>query len=212
MRQCLLCLQTITVQDFYQNENSHIFCRCNGCGLFFRSPENRLSLQAERARYELHQNNVTDLDYQNFLRPIVEAILKNHTPEQQGMDFGCGPSSVISHLLKKQSYQIVDYDPFFFPLEHLLLNQYDYVTCTEVVEHFFNPDQEFKKLRLLLKPEGQLYIKTSLTDQVQDFTQWYYQRDPSHVSFYNIKSLRYIKTKFEFSHLEVFEKYIVFKA
>lgn len=48
------------------------------------------------------------------------------------------------------------YDPFFFPDESLLSNKYDFVTCTEAIEHFFEPKKEWKILLNLLKENGML--------------------------------------------------------
>ncbi len=212
MHKCPLCQATDRIQTLYTNEKAQVFKECHSCGLIFRLAEHHMTLDAEKARYELHENNPQDLNYQEFLKPVVEAVLARRSISDQGMDFGCGPSSVISYLLKKQSYQVVDYDPFFHPDEKLLLTKYDYITCTEVVEHFAKPAVEFEKLRGLLKPGGMLIIKTSLTDDINDFSSWYYQRDPAHVSFYNLPSLNYIKDHYHFSNLEIFEKYLIFSV
>ena len=47
----------------------------------------------------------------------------------------------------------------------------------EVVEHFFNPYQEFKRLDDLLKINSWLGIMTSFYDKSINFEDWYYRRD-----------------------------------
>jgi hypothetical protein len=194
---CLLCDTQDRMEEIYRNEKSEVFWKCSHCGLIFKDPSSRLSLEAESSRYRHHQNDVLDPNYQNFLLPVVQEVLKNHQPSEMGIDFGCGPASVIKHLLEKSGFQLEVYDPLFFPNEKVLEQKFDFVTCTEVVEHFSNPKKGFDTLFGLLKPKAKLYIKTSLTDEVPNFAKWHYHRDPTHVSFYNKKSLNYIQSKYQ---------------
>lgn len=50
------------------------------------------------------------------------------------------------------------YDPFFFPSDSILSQKYDFVTCTEAIEHFFEPKKEWKLLLSLLKENGKIYL------------------------------------------------------
>ncbi len=180
------------------------------CGLIFKAPEHHLNAADEETRYKLHQNDILDTGYQNFLRPVVQAVLSSQNPDDQGLDYGCGPASVIAHLLQEKGFSPAVYDPLFFPHTHLRPGCYDYITCTEVIEHFTQPREEFHKLLGLLKPAGgRLYIKTSLTDSVVDFQRWHYRRDPTHVGFYSKQSLEYIRSEFGFSGLELQDEYFV---
>ena len=52
------------------------------------------------------------------------------------------------------------YDPFFFPNEEIFSKTYDFITCTEAAEHFFNPNKEFDLLDKLLKKDGWLGVMT----------------------------------------------------
>ena len=212
MHKCLLCHQTQNLVEFHRNEKGLIFWKCLDCGFIFKHLQDHLSPEAEKSRYELHQNNVQDLEYQNFLMPVIEAVTRCQLKTHQGLDYGCGPSSAISYLLKQKGFVVAEFDPYFHPHQELLKVSYDYITCTEVIEHMSHPAVEFKKLRNLLKPQGRLYIKTSLTDEIKNFGNWYYQRDPTHVGFFNQSSLEYIKNKFGFLKLEIFEKYLVFET
>lgn len=210
MHKCLLCNTTDSLLDFFKSKKGVQFFKCDSCGFIFKSPEHHLNASEEQVRYEMHQNDVLDGGYQSFLRPVVEAVLSLQNPNDTGLDYGCGPASVIVHLLKESGYSAQFYDPLFFSDPGLLLNgTYDYITCTEVVEHFTQPPMEFAKLRKLLKPGGRLYVKTSLTDEVQDFPNWYYHRDVTHVGFYNKQSLEYVRKEFGFSSLRVEDQYFI---
>ena len=87
-------------------------------------------------------------------------------------------------MLSERGFVMDIYDPLYFNDESLLENRYDFITCTEVVEHFHSPRDEFARLDSLLRPGGWLAIMTSwLTDEI-DFSRWHYPRDPTHVCFY----------------------------
>lgn len=210
MHKCLLCVSESIVEVF-RNEKAQIFWKCQDCGFIFRSPEHHLSLNQQKNRYKLHQNSEHDKDYQNFLMPVIQAVRAHQRPHESGLDFGCGPSPTISFLLKKNNFQILDYDPIFFPRADFLQKQYDYVTCVEVIEHFSDPRKEFEILKNLLKPNAFAYIKTALTDGIKDFSKWYYHRDMTHVSFYNRTSLEFIKSHMNFRDLQIQNDLILFK-
>jgi 2-polyprenyl-3-methyl-5-hydroxy-6-metoxy-1,4-benzoquinol methylase len=172
----------------------------------------RLKKTEEALRYLDHNNDVTDQGYQQFVSPITSAILQFHSQEQQGLDFGAGTGPVIAKLLADKNFNVVLYDPFFHNDRAVLNEQYDFIICCEVMEHFYQPDKEFSLLKRLLKPNGRLYCMTDLYHENIDFPNWYYQKDNTHVFFYHQQSLVYIKDKFHFSELSVADRLIVFTA
>lgn len=188
---CPLC-QDLNVELFHKKTSGERYYLCQACGFISLDPQFFLKPQEEHERYLTHQNDVEDPGYQGFLKFVVEAVLQRQKPTDLGLDYGCGPSSVVSYLLKTQHYQIFEYDPYFKADAALIEQKYDYLVCTEVIEHFYRPLEEFAKLNDLLKPGGFLYLKTSFTDEVKDFARWHYHRDPTHVSFYSRKSLDWL--------------------
>ena len=68
--------------------------------------------------------------------------------------------------------------------------QYDFITCTETAEHFYDPFKEFNTFNDLLKPGGWLGIMTSFLTTDDKFENWYYRRDPTHVTFYCEKTFQ----------------------
>lgn len=69
---------------------------------------------------------------------------------------------------------------------------YEYVTCTEVVEHFYYPRRDVKRLADLLAPGGWLVIMTDHRVEDRDFEKWGYRTDSTHVCFYNEKTWRWV--------------------
>jgi hypothetical protein len=71
------------------------------------------------------------------------------------------------------------------------------------MEHFKDPNNEFKLLRSLLKENGKLFCMTSLYGQDIDFKNWYYKNDRTHRFFYHKDSLEWIRATYGFSSLNI---------
>jgi SAM-dependent methyltransferase len=188
------------------------FMFCQNCNSYIMHKNFWLQDQEEKARYDLHNNDIMDLGYINFVSPITNAILNDFAPSHFGLDYGCGPGPAITHELEKSSYQVKLYDPFFYPDLSYLEEQYDYIFSCEVFEHFFNPNAEIEKLLTLLKPSGRLYIMTHLFDaQIQDFPNWYYKKDPTHVFIYTEQTMRFIAQRYQLILEKIEGRLIVFR-
>jgi len=194
---------------FYQKYPKTYF-ECSECRGIFLERNSLPGQLDEIKRYSEHNNDVEDIRYQNFVSPIVSGILENYSPHHQGLDFGAGTGPVISKLLKDQNYQIAQYDPFFHNYPQLLDNQYDYIACCEVMEHFHHPGKEFEKLRSILNEDGKLFCMTSIYHSEIDFQKWYYRNDPTHVFFYQSETIKYICKRFGFSNVDIQKNLIVF--
>jgi len=188
-----------------------LFYKCNTCHGIFRPKHTFLTAEEEKAHYEKHNNDVFDERYQNFVSPIVNAVLQDFSSEAKGLDFGSGTGPVIAKMLTDKGYQVQNYDLFFANDVSLLNQKYDYVSCCEVMEHFHQPYKEFELLKSLLLPKGKLYCKTEVFNNQKPFENWYYKDDFTHVFIYQHKTLEWIKTKFHFSNLVIKEKLIVFE-
>jgi 2-polyprenyl-3-methyl-5-hydroxy-6-metoxy-1,4-benzoquinol methylase len=146
----------------------------------------------EKANYDLHRNSPLDQDYVRFLQQFTSPLLQLLPAASHGLDFGCGPGPTLSFLLAEAGHRVEIYDPFYFPDESLLAGIYDFVSCTEVVEHFHRPLAEFKRLWGLLKPGGVLGIMTHMWDDITEFGSWHYPRDPTHVCIYSRHSFEWL--------------------
>ncbi|MBP2830567.1 class I SAM-dependent methyltransferase [Aquimarina sp. U1-2] len=204
---CTLCN---TLTGVYIVTKKRTFFLCPECKGIIADPTHFLTPKEEKERYLLHQNDVNDPGYQNFVSPIIKEIRKDFNTNHAGLDFGSGSGPVVTSLLTKQGYTITAYDPFFDPNAPVLLRKYDYIVCCEVMEHFYNPNKEFSTLASLLVTGGKLYCKTVLYQNYIDFSSWWYKNDPTHVFFYNRDTLIWIKNEFQFTALEIREDLIIF--
>lgn len=85
-----------------------------------------------------------------------------------------------------------NYDPFFgysIPEQPV---QFDFITCTEAMEHFVEPRVELLRIQSLLKQGGLLGIMTGIRDAERRSPDWWYLRDPTHKTFYSTKTLNFI--------------------
>ena len=172
------------------------YLRCDTCLLTFLQPEDRLTPPEERARYETHENDPADDGYRSFLDRLAEPLIARLTPGMRGLDYGSGPGPTLSLMLTERGFETVNFDPFFAPDRAPLSRSWDFVTCTETAEHFFQPGQEFQTLKGLLRSPGWLAVMTRLLDDDDGFGTWWYARDPTHVSFYREETLEWIAERY----------------
>lgn len=194
MKQCGLCQgQNLKVRVAPPERK---YFECTDCGLIALDPQLRLPPNEERARYELHTNSFDECGYKDFLNRLVAPLTKMLTPGMVGLDYGCGPGPTISYLMNESGFKVENFDPFFFPREFSDDDKFDFITCTEVIEHFFEPRIEFERIASLLKPGGFLGIMTGVFDESIDFNSWWYRKDPTHVSIYQSKTFSWIASNF----------------
>src|SRR5690606_34013364 len=124
----------------------------------------RASKEDEKQKYDQHHNDPNDSGYRNFLQPAVDVVLENASGGSYGLDFGSGPGPTVSVMLEEAGMKVENFDPFYAPDHNLLTQKYDFITCTEVAEHLFDPMKEFQLLLSMLKPQGFLVIMTLFFD------------------------------------------------
>jgi SAM-dependent methyltransferase len=176
----------------FQVVGERAYGRCDRCEATFLFPEQRPSREAERAEYALHQNTGDNAGYRAFLSRLATPLLQRLAPASSGLDFGCGPGPVLADMLREAGHTVALYDPFFHPDTGALATTHDFITCTEVAEHFHDPAAEFRRLDGLLRPGGWLALMTGFQTDDARFAQWHYRRDPTHVVFYREATLRWL--------------------
>jgi SAM-dependent methyltransferase len=149
----------------------------------------------EHAQYRLHRNEVDDLRYRRFLSRLALPLLERLPAGSSGLDYGCGPGPALAAMLGEAGHRTAVYDPLFFNDPDLLAGQYDFITCTEVVEHLHHAADEFARFDRLLKPGGWLAVMTMFQTDDAAFSGWHYRRDPTHVVFYREKTFRTIAAR-----------------
>ncbi len=173
------------------------YLHCTNCDLVWLHPDQLPAPEQERRHYGTHENNPEDAGYRDFLNRLAAPLLAC-LPRQEGLsglDYGCGPGPTLSVMLREAGHRVRDYDPFFLPDQAVLADTYDFITCTETVEHFHRPALEFERLNRLLRPAGWLGLMTALRDSgssSEAFAAWHYVRDPTHVCFYSLRSMLWL--------------------
>ncbi len=212
---CLLCQAPDSAPFKVEKKPERSYYHCAHCDLIFMNPAERLGPQAEKERYDLHENN-SSAGYNAFLEPLVkelEEYFKAATlnPQQlTALDFGCGPTAHLSWLLSAKGFQVFNYDLYYFPDQDLLRRSYHFVTSTEVWEHLYHPREEIQRMIKMIKPGGLLGIMTSAHKGEAVFHDWHYRRDETHVTFFSEKSMKWIADNFRLQVVKAKSPYWIF--
>ncbi|MDH5680321.1 MAG: class I SAM-dependent methyltransferase, partial [Spirochaetota bacterium] len=153
----------------------------------------------EKMRYDQHNNHPDDPDYRLFLSRLTDALTVKLTKGSSGLDYGCGPGPTLSVMLEEEGFKMTNFDPFFAAEREALAVNYDFICCSETVEHFFHPGREFELFNRLLRKNAWLAVMTSLVDSDESFCDWWYHRDPTHVCFYRKETMRWIADKYQWT-------------
>ncbi len=205
--ECPLCGEL--AKEFH-SDSIHLFYSCKGCGGLFRDPGQWPEPETEKARYLNHRNHLEDQGYIDFAGPILQSVREQFDLRSQGLDYGCGHTPVISELLRRENYEVDNYDPFFYPEKVFEGRTYDYLICCEVIEHFHHPGREFALMHRLLRPGGKLICMTDLYSDEIDFGSWYYKNDHTHVFIYRAETLEHLRSRFDFRDVKVDGRLIEF--
>ncbi len=200
--ECVLCFSRKTSPIKFSDQSEKYF-NCEVCDLRFLDPIYYLSPDEERKRYELHENDINDLDYRNFLRPLYDFVCRTQPQGAYGLDYGAGCGPALAQMLKENGYEMELYDPFFWPEKNVLENRYDFIVLSEVAEHFHHPHKEFLLLKKLLRHKGRLGIMTLLYQEGIGFEEWYYRKDPTHVCFYSAQTFNWMMSNFRLKSFNI---------
>jgi SAM-dependent methyltransferase len=193
-RHCPLC-SCREVVDFFEDKYRN-YLRCPCCQLIFVPGKYWLSAENEKATYDLHENDVRDRGYRQFLSRLSTPLLERLGAKQKGLDFGCGPGPTLSVLFAEQGHQMDLYDPFYYNDPRVFEKKYDFICATEVVEHLRDPHRQLAALFMMLKQGGWLGIMTKLVTDKHAFSTWHYIRDMTHICFYSQSTFEYLAQRF----------------
>ena len=192
---CRVCLRH-SLAPFLQKDGLN-YLRCCHCHATLLSAQQLPSHETQLQKYLQHENDPQDIRYRDFLNRVAAPLLAALPPKQVGLDFGCGPGPALANMLSEAGHTMHLYDPFFSPDSAVLYQLFDFVTCTEVAEHFHQPHAEFTRLVALLKPGGLLALMTNFQTDDSRFADWHYRRDATHVTFYRQETFQIIAREFD---------------
>ena len=182
MKICTVCKNNKI--DFFLNVEGLDYWQCSLCKATMLDPIKFISSNKEKKHYLKHNNEINDTRYRMFLSNLIEPLKDKISIDDMGLDYGCGYAPALADILKKDGFNVELYDPFFFKNENIFCRKFNFITCSEVVEHFFKPYEEFNKIDSLLATNSWLAIMTSFMTEDYLFKNWHYRRDPTHVVFY----------------------------
>ena len=168
------------------------YWRCDTCGARGLDPQHYPDAATERAEYDRHDNRVDDPGYRRFLDKLASPLKTRLAPRSRGLDYGCGPGPALAAMLREAGHEMALFDPVYAPDPAPLGATYDFITCTEVAEHFHNPVAEFDRLGALLRPGGVLAVMTCFVTDDARFGGWHYRKDPTHVVFYRAGTFEHL--------------------
>jgi hypothetical protein len=208
---CPLCFKKEFNKNNFNVENRE-FSLCRNCGLIQVEKEYLVSSRVEKERYILHDNSITNKDYINYLENIIKTLIKPYIKKNSRiLDFGSGPESVLSKLLKRDGYKYINiYDKYFTDDISVLKKEYDGIILIEVIEHIINIRDTLKQLFNILKNNGSIIIKTLFHDNI-NFETWWYARDITHVTFLSRKTAEFISDTFGLNLIKISQSAVILK-
>ncbi len=180
----------------YHTDATREYLACQRCALVYVPAHFHLTPELEKAEYDLHQNDPADSRYRTFLARLYEPMLQHLKLPASGLDFGCGPGPALAEMFKESGFNMNLFDPYYFPDRSVLTDKYDFITCTEVLEHLAKPAKEMHRLFAMLRLGGMLGIMTKLVLGREAFKNWHYIHDPTHIAFYSKATFEWIASRY----------------
>ena len=210
MKICTVCKNNKI--EFFLNVEGLDYWQCALCKATMLDSIKFIASNKEKKHYLKHNNEINDTRYRTFLSNLIEPLKDKISIDDMGLDYGCGYAPALADILKKDGFNVELYDPFFFKNENIFCRKFNFITCSEVVEHFFKPYEEFNKIDSLLAKNSWLAVMTSFMTEDYLFKNWHYRRDPTHVVFYKkitfkiIANQRNWKINFPSKNIVLFNK------
>ncbi len=186
-----------TTESFVHEKTNIMYYHCKDCEYIFKSPKYYKDFQAQKERYNLHENNEDDVGYIAYFERFLAFILPLVGKPKYALDFGCGRTSLLSKLLEKEEIACDYYDPIYHPDTLNDNKKYDLIVSTEVFEHLHSPKVVFEALVGRLNEGGYLALQTQFhPNDVEQFKKWYYHQDPTHIVFFTAKTFEVLAQQF----------------
>jgi len=185
---CRIC--HCDTQIFEDSQLQKQYHYCQHCECISLDPAYLLTLEKEHSLYNNHQNSLENQGYVQMFEDFLDYFWSDLASKDTSLDFGSGPTPVLSQLLHKRGVHVDCYDKFYQPIQCYENQTYDFITSTEVFEHLENPVAVLTLLAHHLQADGTIALMTLFHQNDQaHFLTWWYRRDPTHITFYTPKTL-----------------------
>ena len=168
----------------FASDTKRSYLRCPACALAYVPSEFFLSQEAEKERYERHNNTAADADYAAYIRGFAADLRRIPLADPAVLDFGSGPSRMLEQILGEAGIECISYDPLYGIGLDVFDRTYDVVALCEVIEHLRDMRAELGRVRSVLAAGGFVALRTEIYGHATDFAQWWYAQDPTHVNFF----------------------------
>ena len=200
---------------YYHRDRRRDYWQCQTCQLVFVPPAQRLDAEAEKAQYDLHNNDAEDEGYRRFLNrlcaPLSQRLKEAAIDGAQGLDFGSGPGPTLHRMMIERGFECEHYDVFYHPDDCVFDKRYHFMTSTEVVEHLYHPGEVLNRLWDLLLPEGYLGLMTKRVIDLNAFKTWHYKNDPTHVCFFSEATFHWLAQQWHAEYELIDKDVVIFK-
>ncbi len=193
-RQCPLCWAEKS--KLFSQDKTREYFQCGQCSFIYVPSRYHLPSGEEKSRYDLHENHPNDPAYRTFLSKLFAPMVERLPKGASGIDFGAGPGPTLSLMFSESGFPMEIYDPFYADNREVLNRTYDFLTCSETMEHFFDPKKEWELFLKLVKKGGWIGIMTERLEREEDFSNWFYKNDDTHVGFYSTKTFRWLAGRY----------------
>jgi diadenosine tetraphosphate (Ap4A) HIT family hydrolase len=114
-----------------------------------------------------------------YLSFPAQVLLAKNLLQGKVLDFGCGFGSDVE-LLRKKGFDIVGYDPYYFP--EYPSGKFDTIICFYVLNVLFTEEQAnvLMEVSYLLKPGGKAYYAVRRDLEKQGFREHYVHKKPTY--------------------------------
>lgn len=197
MINCPVCNDTVT-KKLISDRNKEYYS-CDKCEFVFIDEQYYISHPEEKERYLKHNNTPENVGYVKMFTDFLDAGVLPFVDKCRVLDFGCGTCPVLGQILEKKGFDVDVYDYYFYPDWEPESSKYDLVTTTEVLEHIANPHTAFKVFAEIIKPGGYLSLMTLFVPvESEKFPVWWYLKDETHISFFNMTTIRFFAKEYGF--------------
>jgi predicted TPR repeat methyltransferase len=206
---CKICEnKTVEIRD---EKKSISYYRCTFCGFIYLDESAIVDMDSEKKQYEFHNNGFESEGYVKMFEDFIsKAISPYEASIDTALEFGCGTGPVLAELLSRRGMRVDKYDIYFYPKKIYEGKSYDLITSTEVFEHLKNPLSILELLANHTNRDGYIILMTKFPpNDDQEFLNWWYIRDVTHISFFTPKSFEVMAEKLGLRVIRVIDDNIV---
>jgi SAM-dependent methyltransferase len=129
-------------------------------------------------------------------------------------DYGSGnPNSPYKLAFERNGYEYTDYDPFRNEIKIDQSKRFDFIICSEVIEHAVDLDKVAADFNLLLHPQGLIHLSTLLFPKDHSSIEhWYISPRNGHLSIHTHFSLYCLLGRHGLNVCETVWGFVLFKS